>query len=99
MVAEDIIETYALALVQLLGGLAQERQTYSIIIQEENLHFGRSTRGAVSGRNHFGDVAGDGLYNIHGVWSALMRACRALKVDVVGIVASKALGAEAHVIQ
>lgn len=78
MVAEDNIDTCAHTLAQLCGSLAQERQTYSVIVQQEYLHLGWSTRGAVSGRHHLGDVAGDGLYDIHGVWGALMCRRRAL---------------------
>lgn len=44
------------------------RQTYRVVVQQEYLHLrGRGAcRGAVSGRHHLRDVAGDGLYNVHG---------------------------------
>jgi hypothetical protein len=48
--------------------LRRRRQTHSLIVEEEYLHLGRrgACRSAVSGRHHLGDVAGDGLYNVHG---------------------------------
>ena len=47
------------------------RQTYSLIVEQEDLHLGRrcARRSAVSGRHHLGDVAGDGLGDVHG-WVA-----------------------------
>jgi hypothetical protein len=48
--------------------LRRRRQTHSLIVEEEYLHLrgGGACRGAVSGRHHLGDVAGDGLYDVHG---------------------------------
>jgi hypothetical protein len=47
--------------------LRRRRQTHSLIVEEQYLHLcGRGAcRCAVSGRHHLGDVAGDGLYNVH----------------------------------
>jgi hypothetical protein len=47
--------------------LRRRRQTHSLIVEEEYLHLRGSgaCRGAVSGRHHLGDVAGDGLYDVH----------------------------------
>lgn len=45
----------------------ESRQTHSLVVEEEDLHLGRggACRSAVPDRHHFGDVAGDGLYDIH----------------------------------
>lgn len=67
MVAEDTIETCtASASGHLL--LWWRRQTHSLIVEQEYLHLGRGGAGGrrVPDRHHLGDVAGDGLYNVHG---------------------------------
>ena len=44
------------------------RQTHSLVVEQENLHLGRrrARRRIVPGRHHFGDVARDGLDDVHG---------------------------------
>lgn len=46
----------------------ESRQTHSLVVEEEDLHLGRggACRSAVPDRHHLGDVAGDGLYDVHG---------------------------------
>ena len=57
----------------------ESRQTHSLVVEEEDLHLGRggACRSAVPDRHHLGDVAGDGLYDIHGrreISRSLLRA-------------------------
>jgi hypothetical protein len=41
--------------------------THRFVIQQEDLHLGSCLRlHGVSGRHHLGDVAGDGLGDVHG---------------------------------
>jgi len=52
------------------GGLRRRSGYYgdSLVVEEEDLHLGRggACRSAVPDRHHLGDVAGDGLYDVHG---------------------------------
>lgn len=43
----------------------EARQTYSVAVEQENLHLGSRTAGAVPDRDHLADVAGDSLNDVH----------------------------------
>ena len=49
---------------------------HRLIVQQENLHLGSCLRlHDVSGRHHLGDVAGDGLGDVHGCLVGDGRSC------------------------